>query len=145
VAPEQGTALSTTATDRSDPIRNCRAIVNPMIPAPMITTSKVREDADITASGRSIRVDIEMEPNKLVLDPKAKLPDCLLGDEKRRSCRGWDMGGTLTSKPFCSWFSQLLISFDSNILSRKKQLRVRVCSVLLKQNVYHAPGCIYYY
>jgi hypothetical protein len=63
-----------------------------MIPAPMITTSKVREDADITASGRSIRVDIEMEPNKLVLDPKAKLPDCLLGDEKRRSLQGLGYG-----------------------------------------------------
>lgn len=45
VAPEQGTALSTTATDRSDSSSNCRATVNPMMPAPTITTSKECWDA----------------------------------------------------------------------------------------------------
>lgn len=40
VAPEQGMSLSTTATERSELNRSCRAMLNPMIPAPMITTSK---------------------------------------------------------------------------------------------------------
>lgn len=74
VAPEQGTALSTTATERSDPIKNCRAMVNPIIPAPIITTSKERDSADIgcdpeneTGSGRAVirvALDTNLEPRK---------------------------------------------------------------------------------
>ena len=74
VAPEQGTALSTTATETSDPIRNCRAMVNPIIPAPIITTSKERDSADIgcdpeneTGSGRVVilvALDTNLEPRK---------------------------------------------------------------------------------
>lgn len=47
VAPEQGTAASTTETERSDSSRNCRAIVRPIIPAPTTTTSNVWDDAFI--------------------------------------------------------------------------------------------------
>jgi len=39
VAPEQGTALSTTATERSEETRKWRAMVKPMTPAPTTTTS----------------------------------------------------------------------------------------------------------
>lgn len=51
MAPEQGTALSTTATDRSDPVRNWRAMVNPMIPPPTTTTSNELREA-VTRSDR---------------------------------------------------------------------------------------------
>lgn len=40
VAPEQGTAASTRATERSEARSKWRAMVNPMIPAPTMTTSK---------------------------------------------------------------------------------------------------------
>lgn len=39
VAPAQGTAASTTATDKFDWRRNWRAMVNPITPAPTMTTS----------------------------------------------------------------------------------------------------------
>lgn len=39
VAPEQGRALSTTATERSEERRKWRAMVKPMTPAPTTTTS----------------------------------------------------------------------------------------------------------
>jgi len=41
VAPEQGTALSTMATERSEERRKWRAMVKPMTPAPTMTTSYV--------------------------------------------------------------------------------------------------------
>ena len=76
VAPEQGTALSTTAKERSDPIKNCRAMVNPIIPAPVITTSKERDSADMghnpeneTGSGRFV-IRVALDAN---LEPKKKL------------------------------------------------------------------------
>ena len=85
VAPEQGTALS--RQKRSDPIKNCRAIVNPIIPAPTITTSKERDSADIgydsdkvTGSGRVVILAV-LDTN---LDPRKKLflvPNSLFEDE----------------------------------------------------------------
>lgn len=44
VAPAHGTAASTTATDRSDSVRNWRAMDRPIIPAPTTTTSNVWDD-----------------------------------------------------------------------------------------------------
>lgn len=62
MAPEQGTALSTTVTDRSDPVRNWRAMVNPMIPPPTTTTSKELREAVTQSNGeapcRVLRVEL---------------------------------------------------------------------------------------
>jgi hypothetical protein len=76
-----------------------------MIPAPMITTSKEREDADVTASGRFIRADSEkdfpasnLEPNKLVFDSKARLPNCLLGAETTPLVQGLGFGRNVEAK-----------------------------------------------
>ena len=56
VAPAHGTAASTTATERSDSSRNCRAIVSPMIPAPTTTTSNEWDDALIGLKPETLAV-----------------------------------------------------------------------------------------
>jgi hypothetical protein len=54
VAPEQGTPLSIIATDRSESMRNCRATVKPMMPAPTITTSKTLSSLSEEKDDRAI-------------------------------------------------------------------------------------------
>ena len=71
-------AFSTTATKSSDLISNCRAMVNPIILALMITTSKLsQQDADIgchpdkeTDSIRFLNLIVLVDTN---LEPKIKL------------------------------------------------------------------------
>ena len=78
VALEQGTTFYTTDTESFDPINNCRVMVNPIILAPMIMTSKLsQQDADIgchpdkeTDSGRFLNLVVLVDTN---LEPKIKL------------------------------------------------------------------------
>lgn len=54
MAPEQGRALSTTATDRSELVRNWRAMVKPMMPPPTTTTSKELFEAETRSDGEGL-------------------------------------------------------------------------------------------
>lgn len=93
VAPEQGTAASITATERSDPRRNWRAMDKPMIPAPIITTSK-EQDSELcfepaTRSGRYplLRVLPVEDENESGTYPGSLCPNKLEFEYRRRGRR----------------------------------------------------------